>query len=362
MADQRNIPSLDGLRAVAILLVIVCHVQASFPSSIRGGFIDQCGSLGVNIFFAISGFLITHLLLKEVDRDHKLDFKRFYIRRAFRIFPPFYVYLAFVACLRFFQPWLFTWHSLAIAAAYLWNYDVHANGWLLGHTWSLSLEEQFYLVWPLILGFLPKRSALRFSVAVIVVSPALRVAAYFLFPSLRARIDMMLPTHLDTMMVGCFLALASNLGLYRKAFEVCQRPVWVWTSAVMLVVVSPLLEERYRGVFYLPLGITIASIGCGILLLYAVRNASSTLGRFLNLPWLRHIGMISYSLYLWQQLFTGERTRMFPLNLILIVVCAEMSYWLVEQPSLRLRDRLAKRGIRRKSEVLQQELLSGSAS
>jgi peptidoglycan/LPS O-acetylase OafA/YrhL len=358
MSIQRSIPSLDGLRAVAIMLVIACHVQASFPSVLPLIFIERCGSVGVDMFFVISGYLITHLLLKEVDKTGQVRLGRFYIRRAFRIFPPFYAYLAVVAIMRCLHPVLFTWGSFASAATYLWNYNMHADGWLLGHTWSLSLEEQFYLVWPAIVAFLPKRSGLKFALIVIALSPVVRVATYFLFPPLRGHIDMMLPTHLDTMMVGCALALTSNLKVYTKFLSACAKPVWVAMSGLLLVVVTPVLEEHFRGAFYLPLGITITSFACGCILLYSIRNASSLLGRFLNLPWLRHIGVISYSLYLWQQLFTGPQTRLFPLNIVLIVLCAELSYWLVEQPSFRLRDYLAERRVQRKSLVSQSGLVS----
>ena len=362
MTNQRSIPSLDGLRALAIILVIACHIQASFPSVLPMVFIERCGSLGVDMFFVISGYLITHLLLKEADKGAGINFKRFYVRRAFRIFPPFYAYLAVVAIIRINHPSAFTWGSFASAATYLWNYNLHADGWLLGHTWSLSLEEQFYLLWPMMVGLLPKRYCLKFAVAVVAVSPILRIATYFLFPPLRGHIDMMLPTHLDTMMVGCALAIASSLRLTSRWLDLCNKPLWVATWAVLLVVVTPALEKTFRGAFYLPFGITIISLGCGVILTYAVRNASSLFGRLLNQSWLRHIGVISYSLYLWQQLFTGERTRWFPLNLVFIVLCAELSYWLIERPSFRLRDYLAERRVQRKSSLLQQSLVSGGAS
>ena len=294
--------------------------------------------LGVNIFFAISGFLITHLLIKESDDTGDINFPRFYLRRAFRIFPPLYIYLAVAAILKLHNPSLFTWQSFISAGTYIWNYNPHTNGWLIGHTWSLSLEEQFYLLWPLAMLFLSKKSSLKLAGALVVLSPVIRVAAYFLFPTMRGLVNMTLHTRIDAIMVGCFLALALSLNTFPRLLAHLSHPAWFAGSLIYLFLLQTPLQERYRGLFELPFGMTLTSLCCGVVIVYCVSRPQSLAGRFLNTPVLRHIGVISYSLYLWQQMFTGPYTRLFPLNLFFIVACAECSYWLIERPSLRWRN------------------------
>jgi peptidoglycan/LPS O-acetylase OafA/YrhL len=340
LSNGRSIPSLDGLRAVAVIFVILGHCEATVLDRVPLLYLVRDGILGVNMFFVISGFLITYLLLKEQNRGGGIDAKQFYVRRAFRIFPPFYFFLFVVTILKIGHVYNFTWPSLVSAATYTWNYNPHADGWILGHTWSLSLEEQFYLLWPTCLIFFSRRSCLKLALGLIVLSPFSRLITYALYPALRGRIIMMLHTHIDAIMVGCVIALALEMHLMRKLFARLSRPGWAVPSAIYLFIVAPLLEKRFRGSYELPIGMTLTSLCCGIILIYAVKNPESSLGRLLNLPWLRHIGVISYSLYLWQQMFSGPATRFFPINLLLILVCAEASYWLVERPSLKVRDML----------------------
>lgn len=297
------------------------------------------GILGVNMFFVISGFLITYLLLKEQDRYGKIDGKRFYIRRAFRIFPPFYAFLVVVALLRLHHVYSFTWASLLSAATYTWNYNPFADGWILGHTWSLSLEEQFYLLWPACLIFFSRRACLRLATVLIVLSPISRVLTYHLVPVvMRGRIIMMLHTHIDPIMIGCVIALAMEMHLLPTLFARASSKAWLVPATIYLFLLAPALEKRFRGSYELPIGMTLTALCCGIVLIYSINNADSILGRVLNAAWLRHIGVISYSLYLWQQMFTGPETRWFPLNLLLVFACAEGSYWLIERPSFKVRD------------------------
>jgi peptidoglycan/LPS O-acetylase OafA/YrhL len=342
LLNVRSIPSLDGLRAVAVCFVILGHTQSPYLDRIPFQHLFRNGFLGVNIFFVISGFLITHLLLIEISRYGDVDAKRFYIRRAFRIFPPFYAFLLVVICLHINHLYAFSWDSFLSAATYTWNYNPHVDSWILGHTWSLSLEEQFYLIWPACLIFFSSRTCLRIAGITILLSPFSRVATYFLVPALRTHMDMMLHTHIDTIMVGCFISLAIHLGLFTKLRSRLCHPASVAVSFVYLFFIGPYLQERYRGSFDLPIGITLTSFCCGAILIYAIHAPRSPLGRILNAAWVRHVGVISYGLYLWQQMFTGPETRRFPLNLLLIFLCAEASYWLVEKPANRLRDQLFK--------------------
>ena len=186
-AGSRNIPSLDGLRAVSVLMVIAAHMNGSLarlipfvPFWIYLGW----GALGVQTFFVISGFLITHLLLKELNASGTISLKHFYFRRALRIFPPFYVYMAVALALTLAGWAAGNLRAFLVAGTYTWNY-LGGGSELLEHTWSLSLEEQFYLLWPAALLFLGTRKSIKLAVWVILLSPLSRIVTYYLAPNHR---------------------------------------------------------------------------------------------------------------------------------------------------------------------------------
>ncbi len=339
MSKGRSIPSLDGLRALAVLAVVFAHSSSGLW--VRFPWLEPVrnGGLGVTCFFVISGLLITKLLLNELDTDGRISMGRFYARRFFRIFPPFYVYLAVVAILSLIHFAPVDWKSFVYAATYTRNYAVHPFVMLLGHTWSLSLEEQFYLLWPACLFFFRPRTCLWIAVWAILLSPVLRVGTYALVPSMRDHINMMLHTRLDAIMVGAFLSLAQHQRMFSRTLALLARPVCL-VPVFAYFVAQPFLDVRFGGGFSLPVGFSLDAITCGVVILYAIETPGSALGRVLNVGWLRHLGIISYSLYLWQQVWTGTYTKWFPLNMVPIFVCGELSYWLVEKPSFRLRNKV----------------------
>jgi peptidoglycan/LPS O-acetylase OafA/YrhL len=151
----------------------------------------------------------------------------------------------------------------------------------------------------------------------------------------------MLHARIDTIMFGCLMALLWDNERFSQAVQPLLRG-WVAAAAGLFILLGdPLLTARFGGKYTLPVGITLDTLFISILLLYAVRRSQAPFGRFLNTAVLRHIGVISYSLYLWQQMFTRENSvRFFPWNLLAILACAELSYFLIERPSFRLRDRL----------------------
>ena len=158
-AKSTRLHSLDGLRAVSIVLVLVGHVAGTVNAPAILTPLHNLGNFGVKIFFVISGFLITLLLLDELRRRGKIDMRGFYLRRCFRIFPAFYF---FIACMMIAHAGgyleLFP-GDLLHAATFTMNYH-HDRAWALNHTWSLAVEEQFYLLWPLLLLLLGTRRAL----------------------------------------------------------------------------------------------------------------------------------------------------------------------------------------------------------
>jgi peptidoglycan/LPS O-acetylase OafA/YrhL len=343
LAQDRSIPSLDGLRAISVLLVVFGHSESAWRGHsdfyfyfIRGGWV------GVSVFFVISGFLITHLLLREKSRSGQISLGRFYVRRAFRILPPCYAYLAVVGIRSLLHVEPVDPRSFIQAACYLWNYP-HPSYWILGHLWSLSLEEQFYLLWPACVFLCPNRICLRIAIGAVVLAPVSRVATYFLLPALRGELGEMLHTRIDTIMFGCILALAFDLKVWNLLLAALTRLRFVIPAAVFLVFVEVPLTLRFRGHWSAVAGTSIEGLCCAIVVLYAVRPPQNWFGRLLNFAPVRHIGIISYSIYLWQQMFTGhEPFSSFPWNLTSIFICAELSYFLVEKPSFYGRDRFLK--------------------
>jgi len=342
--NSRSTPSLDGLRALSVLAVILGHTQSALLDRIPFNALFRNASVGVVVFFVISGFLITHLLLKELRREKQIDLKRFYLRRSFRIFPPFYVFLLVIAIFRVLHKIPVGTGAMLVAGTYTWNYVSRSSDvWILGHCWSLALEEQFYLLWPACMAFFGKQKSLWIAGTVILLSPFSRLATYAAFPHLRGNIGMMLHTHLDGIMTGCLLALIVDMDLWPRFRNMALLPVAPVASILFLLFLDPAARSRWAGGYMLPIGVSLENLAIAVLLLYAVFRHQSPLGKFLNLGPLRHLGAISYSLYLWQQLFAGPYTRVFPLNIVFIIACAEASYFLVERPSFQVRDLVQRR-------------------
>jgi peptidoglycan/LPS O-acetylase OafA/YrhL len=339
----RNIPSLDGMRAISILLVIFAHCSGNLPPL---GLYLFFAHTGVSVFFVISGFLITSLLLKELNATGTISIRRFYLRRAFRIFPPFYFYLGTIFVLALVGVFHTPLRAFFFAATYTMDYYLGPGAAFAGlqHLWSLSVEEQFYLLWPAALLLLGKRRAIYLAWFLILASPLSRAITYMvLAPQHRAMVDRMFHSSVDTIMFGCLLALLWQ----NDRFQRLQRTWaggWAMTGAVFfLVVLDPLIQFHFGGSYNLLVGMTLEGVSICVITLYVVQRPETLPGRILNTAVLRHIGVISYSLYLWQNILISEAGPYSALSLAAILACAELSYWAVERPSLRLRDRLGER-------------------
>ena len=154
---KSRLPCLDGLRAISIFFVLAAHVQSTLPHKIPRwlNLMIPRGDLGVFVFFVLSGFLITHLLQKEWLATGGISLRNFYLRRILRIFPAFYFFLLTLILLSAFGVLSIARSHFLDAGFFLWNYKqiwdptLGQGNWFLGHFWTLSLEEQFYLLWPL---------------------------------------------------------------------------------------------------------------------------------------------------------------------------------------------------------------------
>ena len=342
----RTIPSLDGLRAFSILTVIVAHSRWFFPDFITYNsvfhFVIGNGTHGVAVFFVISGFLITSLLLKEFDKTGTVSLKHFYFRRTLRIFPPFYALLVVMGLLWWLNVIPEDLRSFVACATYTWAYFPWGHGYFIFHSWSLSIEEQFYLLWPLFFVTFHRRTTLLVSsLWIIAVMPCLRVLLYFAAPTLRGHEFYMVHGWIDTMMVGCVLALVRHQGHWQMSFR---KYVNGWSAIAMAIIafyVNPLVQESLpkslAGIFLLGISPTVTALCVGGVLIYLTETRNKAVYFVFNNRLIRHVGVLSYSLYLWQQLFMAEPLHLLPYGFLFLIGAAECSHWLVERPSFGLR-------------------------
>jgi peptidoglycan/LPS O-acetylase OafA/YrhL len=219
---------------------------------------------------------------------------------------------------------------------------------MLQHTWSLSVEEQFYIFWPSILVILLKSdrtSATKLAVALILLAPVLRVVTHLSGNEFLAhKIYYMLHTRMDSLMFGCLAALLEGGAVAVVAYYRL-RPI-ATLFPVFVFVISPQLEHRLGGAYTYTMGYTLVSFSVVMMMLYAVRESEAPVGKLLNSRFVVHIGVISYSIYLWQQIFLHWATTSifgkFPLNIVCIIATAEFSHTFVEQPFMRWRRRFEK--------------------
>lgn len=232
-------------------------------------------------FFVISGFLITSLLLKEEQVTGKISIRDFYIRRVFRILPPFWVFLAVVALLWELGTIETSWASLGIAFAFL--RDFVRGDWWTGHSWSLSIEEQFYLLWPAALVLLGRRKSLWTALGLIVAAPVIRVLSHVLITGKLGPIEnFMFHMRVDSLMLGCALAMVYKTQSFARIAERILKWPGMLAALGFFLFVSGYLNYRFQGYYMLPFGYTLESIAISYLLMYFVTKTASVGTRLLN--------------------------------------------------------------------------------
>lgn len=344
------IPTLDGWRAVAISAVLFCHGldQKAHP------FAMPLGLVGVLLFFSISGFLITSRLMEEHAQTGHISFRKFYLRRAFRILPPAFFYLAVIAALGLLGWIPFSVWDLIKSAIFLRNYTSLDLGnpasWYSVHFWSLSVEEHFYLIWPAILALVSLRRS-RWAPFYVATGLAILTLVWrTLDEKYRFIIRLFHAPYLeqivgrtdyvaDVLLWGCALALLLGPRPWqRKLPRGFTTPVAAFLIGVIGFVFFAKGAGHGRDFCYILMALL---IGCTVI------DPDSWISRLLELAPLRWIGRLSYSLYLWQELFFQVDGvplwfQRFPVNGVFISVCAYLSYTLVERPLVRIGHRLAR--------------------
>lgn len=348
-----HIPSLDGIRAVAALTVFFSH--AGNQDLIPGGF-------GVTIFFFLSGYLITTLLRREHEAKGAVSLKNFYIRRAFRLFPPLYIVLFVVLILSFlgvFTVERMTFGGVLSQLAYWSNYYwifSDGKGFVpgTGLTWSLSVEEHFYLVFPLLFLFLVSRfnypamaKVLMTLCAVVLLWRLILVLGFSLGHDY---IYHATDTRFDSILYGCILGIWNN-PIYLNPVETGQDRTPRKSHYLMLVCAIGLLlfTFLYRDeVFRETWRYSIQGVALFPIFWMAVRYSDLWLFRWLDLPFMRLFGLISYTFYLchlvilhWVERYLGHGTVLWVLaSFVLAFGFSYAMHIYIEKPVGRLRKKL----------------------
>ncbi len=352
------LPTLDGWRTVAIALVLFAHASESMLDAIPSALVTdlaglkKVGLIGVQLFFGLSGFLITSRLLEEELRHGQISLASFYVRRSFRILPAALFFLSVVGLLSLaglLDISMGRWFSTLLFAA---NYTAADPSWYVGHFWSLAVEEHFYFLWPAAFLFLrvgQRRVAL---VVFLALAVALWRAVDFKFQLTGAtaaafwgRTDI----QADGILWGVGLALlhADPVGKARLRQLFAAPASWPVLCLVLLVL-EGLPEINWKLSFVM---ISVKAILMPLLILGTVIHSTKLPGRILETSLFRWLGRLSYSLYLWQQLFlvwAEDRVaglgllQSFPLNLAAVFACATVSMMLIETPLIAIGHRIAK--------------------
>jgi len=346
------IPEIDGLRAFAILGVLLFHLELPWCS---------LGWMGVELFFVISGFLITRILL--ASRDKPRYFTTFYSRRTLRIFPIYYLVITLYTLEMFFSHGLVAVRTMPFYYAYLQTIPQLHSGLtdapMLIHTWTLAIEEQFYLLWPLAVLLLSGRKFLIANVAILLVAPIVRFLT--LSASSPYLIIGWLPAQMDLLGAGAIIAFASQYLSVRSLRRAAMVALAAGAAGMVIIVRHVGLETfwmttQWSRLWYSPLLLSaMAATFAGIVALAASRHA---LTRWLSWRPLTHYGKISYGIYLYHpyaflamgQLFNKYKAahphmhHAWSMPILLKLGCsyavALVSWHLIESPMKRLKERL----------------------
>ena len=339
-------PSLDGLRGVSILAVMLYHTGI-----LTGGF------LGVDMFFVLSGFLITSLLLEELATTGRVAFRAFYVRRALRLLP------ALVPVVVIAGGAMIVWDPSLATAGFVLSVVFYSANWaivyglpqgLLGHAWSLAIEEQFYAIWPPLLLILTRVIRRRWMLLLVVVAGvALAVAYRFTImttPAGMARIYVGLDTHADPVLIGCALGVFCSSPLFLRTRSA--RVVWSVLGVVAgLALFAMLVGARFPEDYVFAAASTWAAIASALVIVAALLP-SSPCGDILAGAPLTWLGRRSYALYLWHYpVFYVAGPLWKPdanptpalLAWVATFALAAASYRYIEQPALTLKSKLAAR-------------------
>jgi peptidoglycan/LPS O-acetylase OafA/YrhL len=343
--DKTKLPSLDGLRAISIIFVIIHHIY--FYEKFWTNEIDL-GRIGVHIFFVISGFLITTLLIKEKINAGKISLKSFYIRRAFRILPVLFLFLCTLMVLNQLFSLKVSGLSFFTSLFFLGNLGIDTSEtWYTGHFWSLAIEEQFYLIFPFLLYKLDIKKYRNVLVLLILVIPIFNSFYWSNSPILHSskaieKISLIVTTLFSqgtlAILVGslCSIVAFSYKDIITKMLQI--KWLGIFTFLIALFVRFKFPESSFV--------LLIFDFLIGIVIIVNLNKDSFFTVVLDNFIMVR-IGILSYSLYVWQQIFTNKQPWMYSfnnagnlvLNLCCLFVVGYISYEYFEKKFISMRKR-----------------------
>ena len=340
---RRELPGLNALRAVSAYLVVFYHFDLHWVP----------GGLGVLAFFVLSGFLITWLLLKEHERHGTISLRGFYMRRSLRIFPAFYVYSAGVLVLLTLAHKRIVWPQTIAALAYVNNYYQALNGdpnTAFSHTWSLAIEEQFYLLWPLMFIWLARRrDTLVASLGLAVVAVWIHRWILVAHGVANGYVYEAFDTRVDHLLIGCALAIVLRAEWWSSLWSaVCSHAVAPLVTIGLLVCSSVLASHfsNYRDA----IGFVLDPMLVAILVVQLIAFADHASWRWIDAPLVQFLGRISYSVYLYQQIMSSvipSAMKGWAFHFQLagyvtgVTLVAGLSYWIIETPFLAMKNKMA---------------------
>jgi peptidoglycan/LPS O-acetylase OafA/YrhL len=357
---KNHIPSLNGLRTISILMVVGSHFSTHHfflnNKLVKYfGYIFFNGPLGVSVFFVISGFLITTLLINEKENYGSISLKNFYARRTIRIFPAYYFLLFVYGICQMLGYLHFSTTEWLVNITYTKQF-FPSSSYETSHLWSLSVEEFFYLLWPII--FIKSgKFTVKIILVLIVLTIVTRIVHYkYPIPEFSNSIF----STGDALLIGCLFAIkyddivnyiyrVKKLGII--LFILLLFSVLTFSYLFYLITNGHMSSTKSYLVEHILMPFCNGLLGniglftnllIGLIVIYSI-NIKSIWYTFLNLPFMEYIGKLSYSIYLWQQLFTGDRSSLHKLPILLLVLfifsAACFSYYVIEQPFLRFKAR-----------------------
>ncbi|WP_121866668.1 acyltransferase family protein [Glutamicibacter nicotianae] len=348
------VSELDGIRALAVLAVMVFHARGSL---MPGGFI------GVDVFFVLSGYLITQILMREYDKHAKVSLVNFYMRRALRLLPALFAASAVLFALYTLFPSIPESQAsktgilgaLTYSASWLAALDIADLGTMLP-TWSLSVEEHFYLIWPVCFLLLIRGSRRwrQFTWIPLILACFYPVVLYVAFGASIERIYYAPDTRAFQLLIGC--ALAMN---YRRLRRFISTPVFILSVAFLALFVF--FENRLNFNSYAAGAIILVPVASAAIVVHVVERRSRIVSQFLSLRPLVWVGQRSYGIYLWNVpligllWFLGDSPAALAAKLVACFAIPGLSYALLERPCLRLKDRWRQRADRSRSMEAQPE-------
>lgn len=348
-----RILGFDGIRALAAISVILTHT-AVFKALLEQGWLSTAfvhsvnGEAGVQAFFVLSGFLITSLLLIEHKKNGRISLYNFYVRRSLRIFPLYFLVVSLIAIFNFLGENVTNYKSLTFAALYSYNFIPLA--WyssVLGHTWSLAVEEHFYIIWPFIFISLTHRfkKLILLLLASIVFSLGLAI--------ILANIDWLNQNFFIkrwSFIAGANIAMGALVALLMhddqlkfKVANFFKNNTSIFIAIIFIFNELATIEENYYISQY------IRGLGFAVLVGWIAHNQQSKLTRALEIPPLNYLGKISYGIYMYQGFFlaTGPyraANQTWPpdqsIGLVLLIIAAPLSFHYFEKPLIRLKHKL----------------------